>query len=340
MVTGHLREVNLIGYFYRGRHRAPNTSSVVAASAALTAATAISTTVTMPGIAEAAPESAWDKVAACESSNRWNINTGNGYYGGLQFGQPTWEDFGGLKYAPRADLATKAEQIAIAEKTLARQGWNAWPVCSHKAGVRDFKPGSVTPKPAPNVVPSSSMYTVKRGDTLGSIAARYRMSWQTLWSMNKAKVPNPNRVYPGQVLRIMGEAPASTPAVTTAVATSAPEGGSLQARIVSAARSYKGRGIQYVPGGKTAQTGVDCSGFVSMVLKDAGVNIGYKNSFSLRQWARPVPKSQARAGDLLYWPGHIGVLVENGRVIDAGNSRTDISERNVWGNPVYLRVKN
>jgi hypothetical protein len=71
----------------------------------------------------------WDAVAMCESGGNWSINTGNGYYGGLQFSQSTWEAYGGLRYAPRADLATKAEQIAIAEKVLDGQGPGAWPTC-------------------------------------------------------------------------------------------------------------------------------------------------------------------------------------------------------------------
>lgn len=73
---------------------------------------------------------AWDAIAACESGNNWAINTGNGYYGGVQFDQNTWERNGGLRYAERADLATREEQIAIAEVTRARQGWGAWPVCA------------------------------------------------------------------------------------------------------------------------------------------------------------------------------------------------------------------
>jgi uncharacterized protein YabE (DUF348 family) len=73
---------------------------------------------------------AWDNIADCESTNNWEINTGNGYYGGVQFDQPTWERHGGLRYAPRADLATREEQIAIAEATRDVQGWDAWPVCS------------------------------------------------------------------------------------------------------------------------------------------------------------------------------------------------------------------
>jgi resuscitation-promoting factor RpfB len=79
---------------------------------------------------------AWDAIAACESHNNWAINTGNGFFGGVQFDQNTWERQGGLRYAPRADLATREEQIAIAEVTRARQGWGAWPVCSARIGAR------------------------------------------------------------------------------------------------------------------------------------------------------------------------------------------------------------
>lgn len=71
----------------------------------------------------------WDALAACEAGGNWAINTGNGFYGGVQFDQQTWERHGGLRYAPRADLATREEQLAIAEVTRAQQGWGAWPVC-------------------------------------------------------------------------------------------------------------------------------------------------------------------------------------------------------------------
>lgn len=76
----------------------------------------------------------WDALSRCESGGNWAINTGNGYYGGVQFDLNTWERQGGLRYAARADLATREEQIAIAEVTRARQGWGAWPVCSGRAG--------------------------------------------------------------------------------------------------------------------------------------------------------------------------------------------------------------
>ncbi|MCK0172851.1 resuscitation-promoting factor [Mycolicibacterium sp. F2034L] len=76
----------------------------------------------------------WDALAQCEAGGNWTINTGNGYFGGVQFDQNTWERQGGLRYAARADLATREEQIAIAEVTRARQGWGAWPTCSGRVG--------------------------------------------------------------------------------------------------------------------------------------------------------------------------------------------------------------
>ncbi len=78
----------------------------------------------------------WDTLAQCESGGNWAINTGNGYQGGLQFSPSTWAAYGGTAYAPTANLATREQQIAIAEKTLAGQGWGAWPACTAKMGLR------------------------------------------------------------------------------------------------------------------------------------------------------------------------------------------------------------
>ena len=86
--------------------------------------------------ATAAPASAWDQVAACESGGDWHINTGNGYQGGLQFNPGTWAAYGGTAFAPTADLATREQQIAIAERTQAAQGWGAWPACTARLGLR------------------------------------------------------------------------------------------------------------------------------------------------------------------------------------------------------------
>ena len=87
----------------------------------------------------------WDRVAECESSGNWSINTGNGYYGGLQFSYTTWKSFGGQRYAPTADRATKAQQITVAKKVLQVQGPGAWPHCSRVAGLTRANGGAVNP---------------------------------------------------------------------------------------------------------------------------------------------------------------------------------------------------
>ena len=71
----------------------------------------------------------WSAVAACESGGNWSTSTGNGFYGGLQFTEGTWLANGGGQYASSADLASPAQQIAVAERVLASQGIGAWPVC-------------------------------------------------------------------------------------------------------------------------------------------------------------------------------------------------------------------
>jgi LysM repeat protein len=92
--------------------------------------------------AHAASVSTWDQVADCESGGNWAVNTGNGFYGGLQFTSSTWKAYGGGQYAGRADQASKGQQIAVAERVLASQGPDAWPVCSVKAGLSK---GGITP---------------------------------------------------------------------------------------------------------------------------------------------------------------------------------------------------
>jgi hypothetical protein len=103
-------------------------------SIAATAATILLVSATS---AEAGPlrQDPWDRVAQCESGGHWNINTGNGYYGGLQFSLGTWQSYGGNAYAGTANHATRSQQIAIAEKVLRAQGWKAWPTCSKRTGV-------------------------------------------------------------------------------------------------------------------------------------------------------------------------------------------------------------
>ncbi|WP_412075914.1 transglycosylase family protein [Streptomyces xanthophaeus] len=226
----------------RGRHRRYQPSSINRASLALTAGGAgIALPLIGAGAAHAASVDTWNKVAACESTNNWRINTGNGYYGGLQFSQSTWRAFGGTVYAPRADLATKDQQIAVAEKVLKGQGPQAWPACGKQAGLSRSGPApalapqipgqaakpqaqqaraaapqqSVAPRPTGTpVLPSP--YVVAPGDSLSAIATRQHVEggWQALYETNRATVgADPNLIFPGQrlTLRITAAPPAQNP---------------------------------------------------------------------------------------------------------------------------------
>ncbi len=176
------------------------------------------------GVATAAPAHAdvWDDVARCESSHRWDVNTGNGYYGGLQFRDTTWWEFGGAEFAAYAHQATKEQQIAIARRVLAGQGPGAWPVCSKRAGLTRDNGGAsatavpvlppappapvVAPAPAPPAAPvdSGRVVTVRAGDTLTGLAKRHRVSggWPAIFALNRGKIANPRIIYVGQQLRL------------------------------------------------------------------------------------------------------------------------------------------
>lgn len=107
-----------------GRH--PRRRALRGAVLAAATTAALAGGPTAPTAAAAAPAPDWDAIAACESSGNWKANTGNGYYGGLQFRQSSWIAAGGLKYAPRADKATRKQQIAVAARLAALQGMSAW----------------------------------------------------------------------------------------------------------------------------------------------------------------------------------------------------------------------
>ena len=193
---------------YRGRHRAPSTTGRNIARTALAGAVAGAPLLAVTPAAQAAPTSTWDRVAQCESGGRWNINTGNGFHGGLQFTPSTWRGFGGAQFAPSAHQASRAEQIVVAERVLAKQGWGAWPTCSRKAEARG-EPASQ--RSAPKKQPSATVeataggggnYVVRRGDTLSEIATAHGISggWRALAKKNPAL--DPDLLVPGQTLTV------------------------------------------------------------------------------------------------------------------------------------------
>ena len=199
---------------YRGRHRAPSTTGRTIARTALAGAVAGAPLLAAAPAANAAPDSVWDRVAQCESSGNWNISTGNGFFGGLQFTSSTWRAFGGAQFAGSANQATREQQIIVAERVLAGQGWGAWPVCSRKAGATG-QPVTVrnapapqpaaAPKPAPAAPKPAAVgdYVVQRGDSLSSVAARQHVAggYRALLAKNPA-LKDPNRIFPGQHLKV------------------------------------------------------------------------------------------------------------------------------------------
>ncbi|HYN71288.1 MAG TPA: transglycosylase family protein [Nakamurella sp.] len=161
--TGRHREISRARLWaYRGA-----TVGVVAGAAALGFA----------GSASAAPDSTWDSVAQCESTGNWAINTGNGYYGGLQFSQSTWEAYGGQQYASRADLASREAQIAVAEQTLAGQGWGAW-ACAYAGGGEGSTARSVAEDSSSSSSDSSSSDS-SSSDSSSSDSSSDESSWDS-----------------------------------------------------------------------------------------------------------------------------------------------------------------
>ncbi|MEV6201565.1 transglycosylase family protein [Streptomyces sp. NPDC051771] len=240
----------------RGRHRRHQPSRINRASLTVTAGGAgLALPLVGAGAAQAASLDVWEKVARCESSSNWRINTGNGYFGGLQFSQSTWVAYGGREFAPRADLASKDQQIAVAERVLKGQGPGAWPACGPDAGLQrggpapdasgggnDVRttslpaqralPREAAAKPGPTTVPTvREMYTVTPGDSLSEIARdeRVRGGWQRLYEINRKVVgDDPDLILPGQRLTLRIAAPAR-PAPAPAPATPSARPSSPQA---------------------------------------------------------------------------------------------------------------
>ncbi len=136
------------------RHRKPTTTGRTVAKVAVTGAIMGTAGMAFAGTAAAAPDSDWDRLAQCEAGGNWGINTGNGYQGGLQFSPSTWNAHGGQQYAAAANQASRAQQIAVAEKVLASQGWGAWPSCSSSLGLSSA-PSERSVPAAPQAAPEA-----------------------------------------------------------------------------------------------------------------------------------------------------------------------------------------
>ncbi|MEU0204759.1 transglycosylase family protein [Streptomyces canus] len=220
----------------KGKHRRPSKATRAAALAGVTGV-AIAAPLMAAGNASAATASEWDTVAQCESGGNWSINTGNGYYGGLQFSASTWAAYGGTQYAAQANQASKSQQIAVAEKVLASQGKGAWPVCGTGLSSATYSGGSsssssnsssntssrsteeqsasrstdrpaakktVTTPTGKKVKKGDGEYKVVKGDTLSSIAEKHEVKggWQKLFKLNKDIITDADFIYPGQQLHL------------------------------------------------------------------------------------------------------------------------------------------
>ncbi|MEU6984794.1 transglycosylase family protein [Streptomyces sp. NPDC046324] len=223
----------------KGKHRRPSKATRAVALAGV-AGVAVAAPLMTAGSASAATASEWDTVAQCESGGNWSINTGNGYYGGLQFSASTWAAYGGTAYAATADQASKSQQITIAEKVLAGQGKGAWPSCgvglssaAYTGGAAETAPAApkqqerqaeqpttrsetrtapkkaeskktVTTPTGKKVKKGDGEYKVVAGDTLSTIAAAHDVKggWAKLFELNKDVVEDADLIYPGQQLHL------------------------------------------------------------------------------------------------------------------------------------------
>ncbi|KJY32450.1 transglycosylase family protein [Streptomyces sp. R33] len=224
----------------KGKHRRASKAARIVTLAGVTGVV-VAAPLMAAGSASAATASEWDRVAQCESGGNWSINTGNGYYGGLQFSSSTWAAYGGKAYAAQANQASKSQQIAIAEKVLKGQGKGAWPSCGvglsnssytgggttdtpkkteQKTETKKTQPKKTEPKketkrseapttrserseaPAPKT--GNGSYEVKPGDTLGTIAETngVKGGWEKLFELNKDIVSDADLIFPGQKLKL------------------------------------------------------------------------------------------------------------------------------------------
>ena len=183
----------------------------------------------------ATPTSTWDALAQCESGGNWSINTGNGFSGGLQFTPSTWSAYGGTGSPQNA---SREQQIAVAERVQASQGWGAWPSCSSQLGLSggggapvqsapvqsapvqsapvqsapvqatQVQSAPVQQAPAPrhatSVALSGETYTLQAGDTLSIVAQKLGIQggWQHLADANLDTIADPNLVFAGQVIQL------------------------------------------------------------------------------------------------------------------------------------------
>lgn len=320
--------------------------------------------------AEASPSVNWDRVAQCESTGNWSINSGNGFSGGLQFTPSTWRAFGGTQYAPAAWQASRTEQIAIAENVLRGQGIGAWPVCGPKGvggttrnpGTPSASPRTNTPQPTPQrrtpAVPDQPRAVQQavaasgptnpacrslksRGIPVGQLDRLNAAHPELHLDGNRNGVPC-EVTYPRHSSNSRSANTSSPTARNSATATSTERvtdtadttvtTSGLRARVIASARGWLG--VPYRFGG-ASRSGVDCSGLTQAVLRANGISVPRTADAQMRATTR-ITRAQAQPGDLVFFTDsngrayHEGIYLGGNQMINAAHSGTVVRVQSIW----------
>jgi len=253
----------------------------------------------------------WDAIAECESSDDWSINTGNGYYGGLQFKQSTWEEFGGLDFAPRADLASEQEQKKIAEEVKDGQGIRAWPVCGKHGDIDEEE------KNAESVEESTNSGDDRSSDQRDSSTE------------DSGENDEDNYGDSGGPADLAERTGINTEQVEE------------ETDIISEAEEWIGTPYEW---GGESRDGVDCSGLVQEVFGDQGVDLP-RVAHDQMGVSQRIDRSEARAGDLVFGVNeagratHVGIYVGSNQQIDAPQAGEDVGRHSLYSNQtVFGRI--
>jgi cell wall-associated NlpC family hydrolase len=355
---------------YKGKHRAYN-PRVLPALGGLGIAGAVGTAgmLIVTGASADTPVN-WDSIAACESGGNWATNTGNGFYGGLQWTQATWNANGGTGNPANA---SRTQQIAVANNLITDQGIDQglanWPTCGKHAtsAAPAVQASSAGPKHAAptqiqssaNVAPALSIYTgpttdyvVTEGDILAQIARAQQVpgGWQQIAAANRDALPDPDQLQVGQQLKLPVPAEpvvplglpqpvkfsSPAPALKAFTASAAPatvtaQGTSGGVAARAVAAALSFRGVPYVYGGNS-RSGIDCSGLIVAAYRAAGISMP-RTAAAQAAMGKTVKLADVRAGDLLFYDYGDGIS-HVVLAVDSGH----IVEASQPGKPVATRA--